>query len=190
MDPTYLGQPVPTPTAQKPAGLISKKAFLIVLVLLAAVAAGAFMLLGSGDKSGTLQQQMSARQATTQRIIEDGQKNISSDELSKLNSELRLVLIGDTNVLQGALATAGIKKIEKSINTAEADTASFDTLKDAKLNAKYDATYRNVLTQKLESLRALTTELHDETKSKPLKAALEAQYAHLTIYLNALAESS
>lgn len=186
MDPSYLGQPIPTPTANKPTGLMTKRTFFIVLGLLLAVVAAAVMLVASGDKSGTLQQRLSARQATTLTIIEDGQKNISEDTLQKLNSELKIVLLSDTTKLNAALKAAGMKKVEKEIATAEADTATMQKLKSAKLNARYDQAYEEVLTQKIESLRALVQELHSETKNKALKAVLSDEYTHLGTYLKEL----
>lgn len=186
MDPSYLGQPVPVPTAHKPSRLPSGRTLLLISGGLVALAAGAFMLLSTGDSSGELQQRAVARQNTTLRLIADGQKNITNDDLAKINSELNIVLIGDNNQLQAAVKTAGLKKVAKTITSNEVDTATFETLKDAKLNAEYDDAYQNALTQKLESLRALLQELHGKTSSRKLKTIVAAEYSHLGFYLNQL----
>lgn len=189
MDPTYLGHPAPTPTSRKPQGVMSKKTLFIVLALVGALIVGGIMLMSSGDKSGPLQQRLSARHAATLTVITDGQKNIQNDELSKLNSELKIVLLGDIQTFDATVSTLGKKqKPNKTIVADEANKTSLEKLKDAKLNAQYDTTYEGLLTQKLESLRALVTELHDNTSYKRLKAVLATEYAHLTTYINALTE--
>ena len=187
MDPTLLGTPMPTPTAQKPTSAFPAKLVLIILAVIAVLVAG-FMLLAAGsDNSGQLMQRVSARQATTLKLIADGQKNLSDDDLQKLNSELSLIMLSDSAHVQSEMTKAGIaKKMDKDIVAAEADSATFDKLATAKLNAQYDTTYRTTLGQKLESLSALLRELHDKTKSKSLKTTLAAEYKHLSGYIDQL----
>lgn len=162
---------------------MTKRTLLLIIGGLVAVIGGGFMLFASGDNSGQLQQRLSARQDTTLKLIADGQKNISGDDLAKVNSELSIILHGDDTALSAALKTAGLKKVDKAIKAAEADTESFEALTTARLNAQYDITYQNILTQKLESLQALLKELHDKTRSKSLKAAVATEYKHVGIYL-------
>lgn len=186
MDPSYLGRPIPAPTAQKPSGLMTHRTFFLVLLLVVAIVAGMLMMFASSDSTGELQQRLSARQETTLKLVADGKKNITDDNLSKLNSELSIVLTSDNNATQTAMKAAGLKKVEKTITADEADAATFEQLKSAKLNAQYDATYRRVMAQKIESLRSLLRELHDATKIKDLKPSLAAEYQHLGTYLDAL----
>lgn len=186
MDPSYLGRPIPAPTAQKPTGRMTHRTFLLILVLVIAIVAGVLMMFASSDTTGQLQQRLSARQETTLKLVADGKKNISSDTLAKLNGELSIVLTGDNAAVQSALKAAGLKKVEKTILADEADATTFEQLKTAKLNAQYDATYRRVMIQKIESLRSLLRELHDATKIKDLKPSLAAEYQHLSTYLDAL----
>lgn len=188
MDPSLLGRPIPTPTAQKRTGVMTKRTFFVVLLVIVAVVAGLLLFLASRDNSGQLQQRLSARQATTLRIIADGKKNIANDNLAKINSELGIVLLSDNVKLQEALATAGLKKVDKDVTAAEADADTFAQLNTAKLNAQYDASYRNILTLKLESLQALAQEIHGKTRSKSLKAALTTEYEHLALYHKMLTE--
>lgn len=186
MDPSYLGQPIPTPVANKPRGIMTKRTLFFIIGAVFAIGAAGFMLLASGDNSGQLQQRVSARQATLQKLIADGQKNITNDDLAKINAELNIILLSDNTALQSGLKTAGMKKTDKTITAAEADAATFEKLADAKLNAQYDAAYQAALTQKLESHRALLQELHGKTKSRSLKSALAREYEHLGRYLDTL----
>lgn len=187
MDPTLLGKPIPIPTAQKPASAFPARLVLIILGIIAAIAGGLMLLAAGSDNSGQLMKRLSARQTTTLKLVADGQKNLTDDNLQKLNSELSLILLSDSAIVQSELANAGLeKKIDKEVVAAEADSGTFDKLATAKLNAQYDVTYRTILTQKLESLSALLQELHDKTRSKPLKAALATEYKHLSGYIDEL----
>ena len=185
MDPSLLGKPISAPTASKPQRGIPR-AFLIVgsLVILAVIVA-AFLLFGTRDNSGVLRERLSARQTVTLSVIADGQKNISGEDLGKLNSEVSIVLKSDDAALQAALKAAGTKP-DKKITASEADTDSVTELKTAKLNGQYDSKYRSILNQKLESLQALVKELYGSSKSKSLKATLNVEYGHLDTYLNQL----
>lgn len=189
MDPSLLGKPIPTPTAQKPASRFPLRLVVIVLVVLAVIGGGLMLLASSSDNNGQLLQRLSARQSTTLKLIADGQKNLSSDNLSKINSELSIVLIGDNTALQTELKHAGIKKLDKTIVAAEADETTFTKLTSAKLNAQYDQTYKVTLEQKLESLQALLRELHGKTKSKSLKAVLSTEYKHIATYSDELSKN-
>ena len=185
MDPSYLGRPVQAPTTQR-RGLISGRTLTVLVLLVLAIAVGLVLLIASGDRSGPLQARVSARQTTTLRLVADGKKNLSSDQLTKLNAELQVVLISDNVTLQSALAGAGLKKVDKKVTAAETDSLTFMKLQTAKVNGQYDSTYRGVLLQKLDSLRGLLKELYSETKNKQLKAAVNAEYKHLSGYYDTL----
>lgn len=156
----------------------------------AVVIAAAVLLFASQDGSGQLQQRLYSRQTTTIKLIADGQKNISNEDLSKLNSELSLILSGDNAALKKALINAGVTKIDPAIKASESETALFADLVQAKLNAGYDDAYRSALTQKLESLQALLKEVNQKTRSSELKKATSTEYKHLTSYINTLTELS
>lgn len=179
MDPSYLGQPMQAPVAQRPRGFITGRTLVVLIALIAAIVIGLLLLVFSADRSGPLQQRTAARQETTMKLIADGQKNLSSGELKKINAELNVVMLSDDVALQTALADAGFKKADKEVVAAEADAETFDKLATAKINGQYDSTYRGVLLQKLESHMGLLEELHGETKKKSLKRTLATQYEHL-----------
>lgn len=153
---------------------------------IAAVVIGGLLLLLNQDSSGQLQQRLYARQTTTMKLLADGQMNLSGDDLSKLNSELSLILASDHTGLVSALKSVGLKKVEDTIKSEEADTDVFKSLRTAKLNAQYDSVYLAALTQKIDSLHALLKELHGKTRSEKLRTALATEYKHLTPYLNQL----
>lgn len=165
---------------------MTHRTFLVIVLLTVAIVAGLIMMFASSDSTGQMQQRLSARQTTTLKLIADGQKNLTDDNLAKLNSELNIVLLGDDREIQDALKAAGLKKVEKAVIADESDTETFSQLKTAKLNAQYDATYRRVLAQKLEALRSLLEELHGATKIKGLKPSLAKEYQHLGTYLESL----
>jgi predicted outer membrane protein len=74
--------------------------------------------------------------------------------------------------------------------TAEADTATFDSLKNAALNNNFDSAYRKTISQKLESTNALIRELYDKTSDKDLKSILNDAYTHFKLLQNQLAATS
>ena len=131
-----------------------------------------------------LRQKLSARQITTLQIIADGQKNLTSDSLKKINSELNLVLQSDNAELQSALTASGIKKADKVVASSESGAETLTSLKNAKLNGQYDKAYQTVITQKLTSLRGLILEVHQQSRSKSMKAVLVTEDTHLKSYID------
>ncbi len=140
------------------------------------------MVMNASSNDPTLRQKLSVRQTTTLEIIADGQKNLTSDSLKKINSELNLVLKSDDAELQTALIATGIKKAGKEIVASESGAETLTTLKNAKLNGQYDKTYRTVITQKLTALRGIMLEVHGQSRSKALKQTLVKEDAHLKSY--------
>ncbi|MEO5499139.1 MAG: hypothetical protein ABIR46_01405, partial [Candidatus Saccharimonadales bacterium] len=170
MDPSLYGQRITPPTAQKPPSKFTPRLLLIIgFVIFAILAAFVLIFLNAASNDPTLRQKLSARQTTTLDIIADGQKNLTSDSLKKVNSELNLVLKSDDGELQTALATSGMKKVEKDVAASEAGTETLTSLKNAKLNGQYDTVYSSVITQKLTTLRGLILEVHEQSRSKALK---------------------
>lgn len=191
MDPSYLGRPIPVPTTQKSSGIVTKRTFFIIIGLLLVIIAGIFLLSNSGDQSGALQQRLLLRQKATLDILNDGQKNITSPDLLKINSELRLLITGSNSNTETIIKkNAGKKKAkkDKTVIASESSAATLEKLNEAKLNARYDHAYQDVLTQKLMSLNSLNQELYDKSKSKSLREALSQQYEDITKYINELKE--
>lgn len=188
MDPTLRGTSVPTPNANRSRGALSKRALIVLVAGIAVAIVGGLLILVSYDNSGALQPVLSARQTTTLKIIADGQENLIGGDLKKLNSDMNIVLGSDNSTIQAKLKAAGVKKVNKDITAAEADSSTFEKLTDARLNGRYNQTYQNVITLKLESLRELVRELYETSRNKDLKTALKEEDKHLSEFINSLEE--
>lgn len=184
MDPSLYGQRITPPTAQKPPSKFTPRLLLIIgFIIFAILAAIGLMFMNAASNDPTLRQKLSARQETTLEIIADGQKNLTSDSLKKINSELNLVLKSDDAELQAALVSSGMKKVEKEVAASESGDETLTSLKNSKLNAQYDTVYKSVITQKLTALRGLILEVHEQSRSKALKQVLVSEDAHLKSYV-------
>lgn len=188
MNSTRHGQAVHTPNVSHQRGALSKRALIVLAAGIAAAIIGGLLILVSRDASGPLQPRLSARQTTTLKIIADGQKNLVGGDLKKLNSDMNIVLGSDNSTIQAVLKAAGMKKVDKNVASAEADSSTFEKLTDARLNGRYNQTYQDVITLKLESLRELVRELHEASHNKDLKSALNEEYKHLSEFINSLEE--
>lgn len=178
MDPSYQGRVPKVPYSTRQGGgrfRPTPKVLLIALVLVVLVIIGFVLMSQSGDKSGPLQQHLSARLATLQKITNEGEKNLKNGDLREFNARLRIQLTSDTKSISDN-SIAG--KTDKAIVANEADTASFDALKEAQLNSRFDETYRKLIAQKLDSTMALMKELHGKTPSAKLKSALSSAYGN------------
>lgn len=182
MDPSLLGKPMSAPTAHKPPPRINLRLMTIGLSIAIALSLGALLLMTSGDSTQTLQQRLSARNTSLLKVLADGQKNITNDDLRKFNSELTLVLTGDAANVQSVLKIAGAIKIDKTITAEESNAQTLQKLIDAKLNGRYDTAYKQVLSTQLESLSELLRELYGATTSRSLREATNTQYKHVTTY--------
>ncbi len=186
MNPTRRGRAAPTPNVSRQRGALSKRALIVLAAGIAAAIIGGLLILVSRDASGPLQPRLAARQTTTLKIIADGQKYLVGGDLKKLNSDMNIVLGSDNATIQATLKAAGMKKVDKDVSSAEADSSTFEKLTDARLNGRYNQTYQDVITLKLESLRELVRELHEATHNKGLKTALNEEYKHLSEFINSL----
>lgn len=178
MDPSYQGRVPQVPYSSRQGGgrfRLNPRMLMIGGILLVLVIVGFVLMSQSGDKSGALQQHLSARLATLQKMTDEGEKNLKSADLREFNARLRIQLTSDTKSISDNLIIA---KTDKTISANEADTASFDALKDAQLNSRFDDTYRKLIAQKLDSTMALMKELHGKTPSAKLKSALSSAYGN------------
>ena len=181
MDPSYRGRVPQVPYSARQSGgrfRLQPRTLIIALVLIVVVIIGFVLLSQSGDKSGPLQQRLTARLATLQKMTDEGEKTLKSSDLRELNARLRLQLSSDTKALGDRFTEPNP---DKTITANEADTASFNSLKEAQLNSRFDDTYRKLIAQKLDSTTLLMKELHGKTQSKKLKDALNDAYRNLTL---------
>lgn len=178
MDPSYQGRipQVPYSSRQGRGRLrLSPRALLIGIILAVLVIVGAVLMSQSGDKSGPLQQHLTARLATLQKMTDEGEKNIKSSDLREFNARLRIQLSSDIKSISDNVKAS---KPDKQIAANEADAASFASLHDAQLNSRFDDAYRKLIYQKLDSTMSLMKELHSKTPSKKLKTAVSSAYGN------------
>lgn len=175
MDPSFRGRTPNVPYSNRTQGRfhISPRMLLVGGLLLAGVIAATILLSSSGDKSGSLQLRLAARLATLEKMTVQGDQYIKEGSLREFNGRLRIQIASDQKGLSAAYTA---KKSDPGITANEADKASFDALKDAQLNSRFDAAYRKLIAQKLDSTTLLIKELHSKTLSKSLKDALNAAY--------------
>lgn len=190
MDPTYRGFGAPVPTARRNGGGLAGRMTLIIIILVIAAIGGAALLFLNQDESKPLQPKLIARLDTLQKMVAEGTKNVKDGDLRKTNSDITIQVLSDTAAIQTKLESMGQDKPSDADAAAEADTATFETLKNAALNNNFDSTYRRTIAQKLESTNALIRELYDKTSDKGLKSVLNSAYTHFKLLQNQLAATS
>lgn len=172
MEPTYgYVQVAPQNNSQ-----FSKKTVFLVAGLLGAVIFAAILLLSSGQKSVSTQaQHLVLRYDNLQSILSDTNttRNIKNQDLSNLIASFSLSIITDLNDITEALGTQLPEKRDEKIIATEADTTTAKTIEDAYLENKLDSVYADVLTKKIDSLRALIAEIYGLSKDAKLKQTLE-----------------
>jgi hypothetical protein len=186
MDPTYKGFSVPTPTKVRSGGLNLRKPLLIGGgVLLVFVIVGLIANLMTPNTT-TLTQRLLYRLDALNTLANSARPNISSDSLAKINADLLIVTTGDYASLTKVIPTVKSTKELTAIKTEEADAATTESLKTAKVNGQYDNTYKAVLMQKIESASALANELQGKTSKTSVKSALTTLKEHLNTYYTQL----
>ena len=146
---------------------------LIIVGILLAVVIGGVALFFSRDPNPTKESlRLMARLNTLQAILNDGSKNSRSGDLLGFTSEARILITGEQANIDSVFAGVGIKKVDKATLAAEADGATFTLLKNANLSGQYDATYKSVLTQKLDSTAALMREVKNKSPNAKVKVTL------------------
>lgn len=190
MDPSYHGLGVPVPSNNRRPGLFSPKMLLFVIGGILVIAVGVVLLTLSRDTTTPLQSRLSARLDTLQRIVAEGQKNIKDPDLKTINSQISIQVMSDTAAIKAELKKAGSPAPDKTLIAAEADTASFATLKDAALNNRFDTTYRKLIGQKLDSTTALIKEIYGKSSRSAIKKVLNTAYSDFNKLQNQLSPST
>lgn len=176
MDPTYQGFGTPVPSKNLYRRRSPGKMIGLIIAGIVVVIIGIVLMMNSGDKTITLQQRLIARLDTLQKIVDEGRKNAKSPDLRELNSVIAIQTLSDATTLKAAMTKAG--KPSKEHTGSEADTDSFNELKEAALNSRFDSTYQKVIAGKLDSTNALIKEIHDKTTSNKLRSELNTVYGH------------
>lgn len=187
MNPQYQSVVPPVPTARKTQGFSRKTIVLFSGLGLALIAAVSLLIMTASGKPVEQMQRLSVRLENLQAIVEQGNKNVQGVELSKIQSEISILLAGDIVAVSDALKAAGLGKIPSDIKSLESDEATLKTLSDAQLDGSFDGAYKKAIAQKLESTMALMRELNGKTNDRKLKATLSTAYDHSSLILNQLA---
>ncbi|MDB5161951.1 MAG: hypothetical protein JWM52_459 [Candidatus Saccharibacteria bacterium] len=179
--PDYLNQIAPQ-APKKDLFKIGPKLILLVigvLILLVAIMSFAFNTANTAKKKPL--ETLSARLTTTETIATAAQSNLKSSELRSLNSNLKIYLTNTNRDVAAPLLAAGVdvKKLSKTITTAEAPDAINARLEDARLNAIYDRTYAREMAYQLDTLITLMKQIYKSTSSTKLKEFLQATFDSL-----------
>lgn len=150
-----------------------KLIFFVIGIVFALIIAGGLMAATNRDPLRENLQRASLRYAAVIALTNDAQEEIGNSELYKINSEASLFLSSGSASISAELASRYGTKIPKEITASETDTTTPEKLNQASLLARYDPTYRQALTQKIESLDALLIEMIGQTRSKSLLATLK-----------------
>lgn len=178
MEPSYSYTQVPS----EKTSMFSRKMLLISIGGVVAVIIAIVLLLSSGQKNISNQaQHLSARMDNLQTMLSDTNttRNIKNQDLSNLVAGFSLSLTTDTNNITSLLGSQLPKKIDDKIVATESDTATQKSIENAYLENKLDKVYTEVLSKKIDSLRALIAEIHGLSKDQKLKTALTQFDDHL-----------
>lgn len=155
----------------------------VILVLIAIFAISSFT---SQNSIGTQAAHLSVRLTNLDTLTTGAAKQLQNGDLQKINAETSLITAG----VAPGLASILPKKADKSVVAAESDSAQTAALANAALAGTYDAEYKTILTQKLESITALLNEMYTKTNSRSARAALKADYANYAAILADLGKVS
>lgn len=188
MDPTYKGLHVPTPmsTPQRKGSGNLKKGLVIGGVIIAGI-----ILLGlavnflTPNNTG-ITQRMLYRIDALSTLTSSSRAFIKNGDLSKINTDLSIMLNGDNAELKKAVPVVKMTPELTAIKKEETDATTADKLKTATINGAFDTVYKTVLMQKLEAASQIIKDVYKETSSKTLKQTLTNTADHINTYYQQL----
>lgn len=165
------------------------KPLLLIGGLIVAIIATVLLVVSLSNSEPTQQmQRLSARLTALKTIVELGDKGLQNGDLRKINSDASILVANEQATLDEYFAALGVAKPDKNITALEADTATVESLNDAKLNGRLDSAYPTALSQKLDSTIALMREIRSKTKRAALIDQLEKSETVLASVLDQLAQ--
>ncbi len=140
---------------------------------------GGLMISRAASRGSQSRPQMAARLHESSDIVRSAQKNLKSNTLRDLNSNLQLFLTNTNRDLKdagldGAQVESSILKREKDL-TQELNAR----LEDARLNATFDEIYAREMAYRLETIMLLMRQVHANTNSTELKEYLDTNIKEL-----------
>lgn len=187
MDPTYKGLHVPTPTNTVQKKTLNWKRALLIGggILVGMIVLGFVANLLTPDNT-TVTQRMLYRIDALTTLTSNSRGSIQGDVLSKINTDLSVMLNGDNGALKKAVPTPKITPELTAIKKEEADAATTEKLNTAKVNGAFDIVYKTVLIQKIEEAAKIVKDVYGKTSNTTLKQALVTTADHLNTYYQQL----
>lgn len=171
------------------ASKISLKLLIIIAGTIVTLLIAAGLIIMSANNSPVKQmQRLSARFESLQLIVDQGTKSVQNGDLRKVQSDVSILVKGDVASIESAMIAAGLGKVSKELIALESDQSTLNSLTDARLNGRFDSTYKKALAQKLESTMALMREVNNKTSNRTLKMSLSSAYDHFSSLLDQLAK--
>lgn len=131
----------------------SKAVFgMLAFGVILAVGAIIFLFANPTADAGTESQKLTWRMAALEEYFDYGREYSQSDDMRKFTSESIILLSGDIPRVEEAIKSAGYNKTNADIKAAEADTEKIEELRTAGVNGRFDAVYKPLLLDKLESV--------------------------------------
>lgn len=151
----------------------------LVLLVIAIVVMNIFL---SQNSIGTQSQHLSARLSNLSTLTTSATKLLTNSELKKLNAETSIITAGTVSELESLFP----KKIDANIQSEESVATDTTKLASAKLAGTYDTEYKQVLSQRLESIDALLVEMYNKTTSKATRTSIDGRYKNYQTILTNL----
>lgn len=163
-----------------------KKFLLIVGGILFAVIIGAIMMLSSGGESTTqLAERLTSRLQSIINLTDHGDENLNDSSYRNFNAEMRTTIKSDIAALSANLTLP--EKPSESITLQESEEQLAAELDSAKIEGKYNETYKKVIQNRLDASAALISEIYEKSNNATAKAALEAAFEHINTLQDRLA---
>lgn len=158
-----------------------------MLGLIGAIITAAIFVISATNSEPTQQmKRLTARLDALQSLIDEGRKNAQNPDLKKINSDAFLLVVTAKSRLSAPLKAAGADKADAASTDAEKITTTLASLKEAKVNGRFDDVYYTALYQKIDSTLALIREIREKTTRTALKTELETTENYLNNLLDQL----
>lgn len=182
MDPTFLGMPAPVPHANKKGANIPIKIAALVIGVVFIFALIFTLVSALSQNTGKYDgQRLLWRLKTVYDITNNSRSRINDPDLSKVNAEVGVVIIGDYNTLSGLIPTVKMdpeaKKYQAAEKTHASDTET--TLNTARVNGIFDSTYAPILRDELAAIQKAAVKLYGTTTKSATKTALKDLSDHI-----------
>jgi hypothetical protein len=172
-----MGPDYYVPSAPQRQGINKKIIFIAAGVLVAIFIGVGLLMSSSGSGPAEESARAVARQEQLIAISADGEKNIRSGDLRKINADANLFFKTDSVALTNLMKKLGPQEVPQALKDSEKAKTNIKNLTDAVAAGRYDETFAGMLKGKLEEQQALLRAIHDGTNSQSAKTTLQSIYA-------------